>query len=638
MEANKADPERDKNDPDATWEEADPPSPSWLHASWRGMNAGFRWASYIVAPFVALSLIFGLVLIEFGLGAGRGFGVPDFVLKTLGAYVVWAAWGGVTGAVVGLIGSLVGRGRPGSIRSSWWKSANRPIRLFGRRADSTPSVRAVTVPSRSLRRLWPFWLGLPVQLLMTGAFLAGVYLDRQVNRRLTNAIATADEGDPYWRLDDLLAHRDPVPYEENSAIVVAEALELLPDAWPDVPQPPAEMASPRATAASRAYKRMSTIPANVRPDEATAEILRHELDHYREALQIARTLMSYDRGRHELEIGSTVMDTRLAETQATRGVVRLLAADAKIRADDGDLDGALDSCRALLGAGRSIGDEPFLISQLVRFAIDRVAMDATRRVLGQGEPSDRALGRLQALISDEFGQPLLLHGSRGERAALVEMIRRVRDGELPLSALSSEPRPHSPFGIEGRITPWGQLMYDNQMALALEWWNQAVDIASRPTAEHPALWLVWQAEVDRVRRTRHGPFMASLPVLATPAILSGSSAYSRCQAELGATIILLAAERHRRRSGTWPASIEQIDAEILPSPPFDPFSGQPYRMEHRDGRLFIYSIGPNRQDEHGAYDPKQSAKGRLDDFGAIGWDVDRRRQPAPEGDAEPPED
>ncbi len=51
-------------------------------------------------------------------------------------------------------------------------------------------------------------------------------------------------------------------------------------------------------------------------------------------------------------------------------------------------------------------------------------------------------------------------------------------------------------------------------------------------------------------------------------------------------------------------------------------------MEHRDGRLFIYSIGPNHKDEHGVFEPKKWTTGGPDDIGAIGWDVDRRRRPA----------
>ena len=109
----------------------------------------------------------------------------------------------------------------------------------------------------------------------------------------------------------------------------------------------------------------------------------------------------HPRGRHELQLGPAVIDTLLPATQAARCVARLLQADAAIRAHDGDVDGAIDSCRALLNTGRSIGDEPFLISQLVRIAIGRTATIAARRVLGQGEPSDASLARLQALILDE---------------------------------------------------------------------------------------------------------------------------------------------------------------------------------------------------------------------------------------------
>jgi hypothetical protein len=38
------------------------------------------------------------------------------------------------------------------------------------------------------------------------------------------------------------------------------------------------------------------------------------------------------------------------------------------------------------------------------------------------------------------------------------------------------------------------------------------------------------------------------------------------------------------------------------------------------------AIGTNRQVEHGAYNPKQWGKGRVDDVGAIGWDASLRRQ------------
>ena len=107
--------------------------------------------------------------------------------------------------------------------------------------------------------------------------------------------------------------------------------------------------------------------------------------------------------------------------------MRLLVADAAIRAHDGDCDGALDSCRAILGTARSIGDEPFLISQLVRFAIDAVALKSVRRALGQGESSEAALARLQNLLTDELAQPLMLHRAEG-RTSRFDRVDRATQG------------------------------------------------------------------------------------------------------------------------------------------------------------------------------------------------------------------
>ena len=61
----------------------------------------------------------------------------------------------------------------------------------------------------------------------------------------------------------------------------------------------------------------------------------------------------------------------------------------------------------------------------------------SRRALAQGEPSEQALARLQALVSDELAQPLLVYGMKGERAVMTELLRRIRDDELSFSALSN---------------------------------------------------------------------------------------------------------------------------------------------------------------------------------------------------------
>jgi hypothetical protein len=165
------------------------------------------------------------------------------------------------------------------------------------------------------------------------------------------------------------------------------------------------------------------------------------------------------------------------------------------------------------------------------------------------------------------------------------------------------------------------------MAVGLEWMNQAAAIARKLPGEQIPLWEEWQSNIERVKRSRFAIYTATLPLLMMPAMSSASHAHSRYQSELGATVIVLAAERIRRKTGRWPASIAAIDRAILPTPPSDPFSGQTFRMEHRDGQLLIYSIGPNRLDEHGVYDAKGWPQKGPDDVGSSAWDKGLRRQP-----------
>ncbi|HWE36794.1 MAG TPA: hypothetical protein VG406_09530 [Isosphaeraceae bacterium] len=585
--------------------------------------------SYVAGPLAALVLIPGLALTAFGLGSGRGWGVPSMVPGAVAFYLVLALWGALFGAAFGLIGGLGRRARPGTTAAAWWATANRPIRLPGRRTGPAALDEIPTPPSR---RLWPWLVGVPgliALVVLAAAFAAGVSLGRAVDHRLAAAVAAADRDDPAWRLDDLMARRDPVPDGENSALVVVEALARLPADWPTGPPPPPGMSRP-PNEVMDALDALGKTPDNVQLDDATAAMLRGELESHPDAVALARTVADYRRGRHEIALGPALIDTPLGETQAARNAARLLTADAAIRARDVDPDGALESCRAILGVSRSIGDEPFLISMLVRIAIGRVAMNSARRALGQCEPSDEALARLQALLLDEMHQPLLLQGVKGERTSMFEMIRRVGSGEVPIDALSGG---WQPDGTRHAIAPWGKLMFDNQRAVALEWMNAAVAAARRVVAEQPALWRAWEDEVERVKHLWRAKYSATLPVLLTPSMDLAWKAHAEYQAQLGATAVLLAAERHRRKIGDWPVSVAAIDRAILPDPPTDPYTGQPYHVGRREGKVCIYSIGLNRRDDRGVFDRKRWAKGGPDDMGATGWDVRLRRQPpAAEGE------
>jgi hypothetical protein len=585
----------------------------------QGAWSGFRWTGFIAGPIAVILMTLGLGLCAFNLGTGMWprAGIFAAALKFLGGavgfFLACAFWGLVAGAVAGLVAAVIRRARGGRILASVSEASGggAAISQWGRKTKPQSDV-----PGRVRgRRLWPWLVGMPILLSLAIAWAAGFHAPIYVDAALAEAIAAADRDDPNWRIDDLMAHRALVPDAENSAIVVASVSEQFPE-------------NSREEDARKCYDLLGTVAANVRLDDTVADKLRGQLDRYRQSITICRKVADMRRGRHELELGPTLIDTRLPETQSVRYVGRLLAADAALRVHDGDADGALDSCRAILGVARSIGDEPFALSQLVRIAIGRRALRSAERVVGQSEPSVNALARLQALVMDELEQPLLLYGMKGERAVGCELIRRIAAGELPMSALSGSTfDPDSPGESPN---PLRALWFHYQQAIALRWLNQAVAIARRPPPERPALWAKWQAEWATMRQSRIGIFKSMLPLILLAGLPANNSAQSRYLADLGTTAILLAAERQRRQTGRWPTSIGNIDPAFLPVPPVHPFSGHAYRMNHRDGHLLVYSVGANLKIDEGVYEPKRSLEGIHDDVGVAGWDVSKRRQPSPE--------
>lgn len=298
------------------------------------------------------------------------------------------------------------------------------------------------------RRILLWLLGVPAALclLLVALGLGAVgYSAHASERRLADAIATADRDDKAWRIGDLLANRVRVPDPENSARVVAEAAARLPERWPSPPGPARGAATSPETALLKADFSLATAAANVRLDDATAGTLRAEMAAHQDGVRLARSLARYRRGRNERVLGPKVLDTPLTGGDEARTVARLLAVDAAARAHDGDLDGALDSCSAMLGVARSFGDEPFGITQLVRTAVGGRAMTSLRRVLGHGEPSDEALARVQAAILDELAEPALLDTMLGERATDDELIRRIGPASCP-SRRWAATRPGDPPG------------------------------------------------------------------------------------------------------------------------------------------------------------------------------------------------
>jgi hypothetical protein len=593
-----------------------------LQSVWRGAKTGFRRSAYIAVPIALLLAIPGLTVTLYFGGAGRGWAIPAFLQPGSVICGVILAGGALVGALFGLL--------RGVFRLALPKASHRP-----EPAPGTPAIRgshserpkASSIdgesPKPRRRRLRRLARALCVLMLLafTAVLLFGMLVGSVVDTETARASAAADRDDPFWRINDVLGHRAAVPDAENSAAVVMRVAARLPKYFP----PDGSTATFEVLKMHQELLMLMT--DNERFDEEIGDALRNELKVCRESVRIARTLVNYSRGGYEIELGPNIIDTKLPGPLKIRNTTRLLYADCAIRVHDQDPDGALESCRAILGAGRSLGDEPFILSQTVRIGTGIEALKAVRRVLGQGEPSDRALQQMQELVLDERAQPLILHALKGERATNVEIVRRLAAGEVTMDELI-DTSTFDPRRPRRAVAPWTKLWLDHERAVMLDWMNDAANIERQPYAERFGLWRKWQKRFDARPETIN--FWAVLfPLKMFPGLFSAAHSAFRFHADLGASAILLAAERHRKKTGKWPESIAAIDKDILSDAPTDPFSGQPYRFVRRDGQLLIYSIGPNQKDEQGERDAERHLNGGPDDIAARAWDTSLRRQPSP---------
>jgi hypothetical protein len=475
---------------------------------------------------------------------------------------------------------------------------------------------------RPRRRRWPYVLGL---LCLPVLAAIGAYCYRTISAAysLASAIAETDKLDPRWRLQDVEADRAAVPDAENSATPAMAAKALLPKDWPawdggPPPQDPQEALKRKALADGF----QSLEPQRQLNDEEMVA-LRAEITRAVGALAEARKLDDLPAGRYPITYSPDFISTLLPHTQDARVIADLLAKDAMLRSQDKDADSALASCRGVLNSGRSVGDEPTLISQLVRVACRGIAVRRAERVLAQGEPSDEALERFQALLAKEEPEPLLLIAARGERGGMDRLMEAIQAGKIRLSPRDLD----MTAGFGGQTAPslaedlalWAPGARDAQRAAMLRYMNHAVELASAKPPTDDAKW----QKLDATAKDQ--PVLVRLLV---PAFGKVARSVQRSQAQLRCAIGATAAERFRRDKGRWPDTFKEElkKAGYVADMPTDPYDGQPLRWRRAGDGVEIYSIGPDGQDDGGNRDGQNPETGAVIGFRL--WDPAKRRQPA----------
>lgn len=460
-----------------------------------------------------------------------------------------------------------------------------------------------------LRHRWPR------RLLLGGLIFAAVclaipifYFILSTDRALREAAAEADRLDPGWRTTELEAKREIIPDGDNSALLLLEAKRLMPMNWPFWEYPQAVQPGERPKLVALREELHSLQPP-LQLDQALVGGLHQELRRAGESLAAARKIVNLRNGRYPANYSILLNLHR---------VVRLLAYEALVRAQEQAMDAALTSSRGLLNCGRSTGDEPSMWSRFFRVGLNQMAARQVERTLAQGEASETALSSIQSEFEDEAEQQSLLLAVRGQRAGMDRHFQAVQDGEIKPTPIGS------PRGLDYFDLLWIPSVTKRIRATVLKRHNQYVEMAKLPVEQ----------QVKRTKELREAE--RDLPELARFYLEPLRIApFHRDRAELRGAVVMIAVERYRRAKNRWPDTLAELVPEYLAKVPLDPFDGALLRYRRLGDGVVIYSVGPDGHDDAGNLEGLQdlseiitgapAKKGT--DLGFRLWDVSKRRQP-----------
>lgn len=466
------------------------------------------------------------------------------------------------------------------------------------------------------RRGWFRWcVFAPLALLVfvaSAGFTTFHLMRAAATPRRDAVVAELDAADPNWRTTQLTDARNAAlpPPDRNAAELALRAHDKLP---PDQTE--------RVRRDGDEWK-TDLKPPHLPPAADVADA-RKRLTAASEAVALARDIRHVPGGGLKMVYQEpSIIGTPLARYQDLREVMALLQSDAYVRAYDRAGDDALDSCLAILAVARGIGDDPWLITQLIRMAGSAIAVGTVERVLGWTDTAtDAKLAEVGAAFEREANERRLVYALRGERAMFYRVCENIDSGamgEVPDTTLNSGNR---------LLSAPLRATIPEQQATGLRMYTRLIAAADAPPspARRKRLGAI-EDEYARLFGPRRGPLQFHMLVgLLLPAVYKMNETDTRTTAGLLCARVAVACERHRLNTGEYPAALADLPKELLAEVPADPFTGNPLLYKKLDDGAVVYSAGVDGKDDGAAV--LDAGKREQADLGFRLFDPKHRRQP-----------
>lgn len=269
-----------------------------------------------------------------------------------------------------------------------------------------------------------------------------------------------------------------------------------------------------------------------------------------------------------------------------RDLARLLSADAMILAGEGDYAEAAKDVVMGMRLSQLIADEPIIISQLVRMAMDGVMYGAVQSYLQGGGLSPELAQELIRYAGAAADREAFANSFTGEGLFGLDLFEGIRSGDLERAGVVSDG--NSNVGMD----PFLLRLYGSP--IARPWLNmdeeEYADIMSRmgeaarlPFYEAKPLLDEIESDIQSLPRTR--VFSRTL----LPALTRAAQAQARHEAQLDLMRLGLALEQYYAQNGQYPPTLDAVASAVGGALPLDPFTGQPFVYQPSGNSFTLYS-------------------------------------------------
>ncbi|MBC7835559.1 MAG: hypothetical protein H7Y88_10745 [Phycisphaerales bacterium] len=325
----------------------------------------------------------------------------------------------------------------------------------------------------------------------------------------------------------------------------------------------------------------------------------------------------------------TLISVLLPQLGELRKAARLLASDARVALTRGEAERFQADLIALHGVALHAGEGPFLIGDMVSWAIFALELQTISAALDEAPQllREEHLVELIHRIASYSGQdgvawaPIVPDLS-GERRFFMDLIQRLYtdgpggDGHLTdegLSLLASLTNSTEPgLSVGTRLAgPLAAAVVADRKAMIAEYER----ILSASHAGHGTN--MWEARTDPEAEIEFNTWRtARYPVVSVllPALTRAWSGGQQLTQRRDAMVAVLAMELYQREHGAYPDSLAALTPKYLPAPPIDRQTGEPLKYVLRDGKPVLYSVGFDKDDDGGRW-----PAGRDAEFFATKW-------------------